>query len=322
MGVLNYIFDGNRMDRVNNNSSGKNSGTGAVKFVVGILLFIAIVTGIYYLYNFLYNATSSQTSVTILPGPLSMAKPSVTVNSATNAAVAQANLTGLLDGGQYSTSLWIYVNSTNGGGPNPPLVHLLDISKDNKSASATASGRGNTLVFIGLNPKNGSLIVRQSTGDATDSQIDNSVAGTSGSHYPLTSLISNYNTAGTTTYTSKDKCDILNGIEYQRWSLITVVGNGRTLDVYIDGKLARSCVYNSQFALSSSDGTGTATIGYNNTNLKGFFSNGQFYNYALTPDQVWTNYQAGPGAGFSFSSFFSNLFSTNISFQTSAALQQ
>lgn len=312
------------MERVNNNSSAKNSGTGTgpVRLVVGILIFVAIVVGLYYLYNFLYGSTTAQTSVTILPGPLSMSKPAVTVNGVTNAAVAQAQLTGLLDGGQYSTSMWVYVNSTSGAGPNPPLIHLLDVSKDSKSASATAAGRGNTLVFIGLNPTNGSLVVRQSTGDATDSQIDNSVAGTSGSHYPLTSLISNYNAAGATTYTSNDKCDILNGIEYQRWSLITVVGNGRTLDVYIDGKLARSCVYKSQFALSSSDGTGTATIGYNNSNLKGFFSNGQFYNYALTPDQVWANYQAGPGAGFSFSSFFSNLFSTNISFQTSGALQQ
>jgi len=71
----------------------------------------------------------------------------------------------------------------------------------------------------------------------------------------------------------------------------------------------------------SSAGTGQAIVGYNNGDrLKGFFSKGEFYNYALTPDQVWANYQAGPGGTFSLSDFFSTLFNINVSFQSSAGL--
>lgn len=306
------------MNRANNSAP---SGGGIFKMGVGLIIFIAIVVGLYYLYDFLYGSTLAKASVSILSGTPSMSKATVNVStvSGTGKAVSMTNLTGVLDGGQYSTSMWIYVSDTKGfnkaGGA--PLAHLLEVSNNRFSDTA----KGNTLLFVGLNPTNGSLVVRQSSSDATE-VIDNAMASssTTATKYPLESLINNYNT-DTKFRNSDDRCDIINGIEYQRWILVTVVGNGRTLDVYIDGKLARSCIYKGSFALGSSAGTGQAVVGYNNEEkLKGFFSKGEFYNYALTPDQVWANYQAGPGGSFSFSDFFSTLFNLNVSFQSSAGL--
>lgn len=289
---------------------------------IGLVIFIVIVIALYYLYDFLYGSTLAKASVSILNGTPSMSKASVNVSTAagTGQAVSLTNLTGVLDGGQYSTSMWIYVSDTKGfntaGGA--PLAHLLEISNSRFSDTA----KGNTLLFIGLNPTNGTLIVRQSSSEETY-MIKNSMSGTEGvsaTKYPLKSLIDNYNTDMKFSNTD-DRCDIINGIEYQRWILVSVVGNGRTLDVYVDGKLARSCVYKGTFSLGSTAGTGQAIVGYNNNgNLKGFFSKGDFYNYALTPDQVWANYQAGPGGTFSFSDFFSNLFNINVSFQSSGSL--
>jgi hypothetical protein len=307
------------MNRANNSAP---SGGGIFKMGVGLIIFIAIVIGLYYLYDFLYGSTLAKASVSILSGTPSMSKATVNVSTATGTgqAVSKTELTGVLDGGQYSTSMWIYVSDTKGfnkaGGAN--LAHLLEVSNNRFSETA----KGNTLVFIGLNPTNGTLVVRQSSGDP-DEVINNSMAAgssTTATKYPLDSLINNYST-DTKFSNSDDRCDIINGIEYQRWILVTVVGNGRTLDVYIDGKLARSCIYKASFALGSTAGTGQAIVGYNNGgNLKGFFSKGDFYNYALTPDQVWANYQAGPGGTFSFSDFFSTLFNLNVSFQSSAGL--
>jgi hypothetical protein len=281
-----------------------------------IILFIVVCIGLYYLYNFLYSSNVAQISVVTLSGTI----PCTKTISATIPAVASTNLTGVLDGGQYSASFWVYIADTKGftAAGGAPLAHLMEIS--NKRFDATPANRGNTLVFVGLNPTNGTLVVRQSTNDATV-QINNSMANnaatTTATLYPLDTLISSY-TSGAT-YTTKDSCDIINGIEYQRWVLITTVANGKTLDVYVDGKLARSCVYKAPFALGSADSTGTASFGYGNGGkLKGFFSNGNFYNYALTPDAVWAMYQAGPGTGFSISSFFSSLFSINTSFGTTA----
>jgi len=306
------------MNRANNAAP---SGGGIFKMGVGLVIFITIVVALYYLYDFLYGSTLAKSSVSILSGTPSMSKATVNVSTVagTGQAVSMTNLTGVLDGGQYSTSMWIYVSDTKGfnkaGGA--PLAHLIEIS-DNRFSDK----KGNTLLFVGLNPTNGTLIVRQSSSEETY-MIKNSMtsaASTTATNYPLDSLINNYST-DTKFSNSDDRCDIINGIEYQRWILVTVVGNGRTLDVYVDGKLARSCVYKASFALMSSAGTGQAVVGYNNQgNLKGFFSKGEFYNYALTPDQVWANYQAGPGGIFSFSDFFSTLFNINVSFQSSAGL--
>ena len=298
-----------------NNSSASNARNAPVKLVMGVLIFIAIVIGLYYLYNFLYGSSYGKASVSILDGtvPTSKADP-------TTQTVKQTELTGVLDGGEYTVSFWVYVSDTKGfpvSSGSPPLAHLLDISDD--AYNATPASRKKTLLFVGLNPSNGSLVVRQNSSDPADPHIDNGVASPTATAYPFRTLVSSYNSGST--YTQNDKCDIANGIEYQRWSLITVVGNGRTLDVYIDGKLARSCVYKGYFSLGNTGGKGTATFGFGNGgNLKGFFSSGQFYNYALSPDQVWTNYQAGPGGGFNVKDFFASLFNVNVSFQTTGAM--
>jgi hypothetical protein len=309
------------MNRANNTSS-SGGGGGFFKMVIGIIILIAIVIGLYYLYDFLYGSSLAKSSVSILNGTpnMSTATANVSTVAGTGQAVSLTNLTGLLDGGQYSASMWVYVSDTKGfnkaGGA--PLAHLLEIS-NNRFSDTT---KGNTLLFVGLNPVNGSIIVRQSSSDTTE-VIDNAmgITGTTSTKYPLESLINNYST-DTKFSNSDDRCDIINGIEYQRWILISVVGNGRTLDVYVDGKLARSCIYKGTFALGSTAGTGQAIVGYNNKgNLKGFFSKGEFYNYALTPDQVWGNYQAGPGGGsFNLTEFFSSLFNINVKFQSTSGL--
>ena len=308
------------MNRANNSPS---SGGGIFKMVIGLIIFIVIVVALYYLYDFLYGSTLAKSSVSILSGSPNMSSATVNVSSATGTgkAVSMTNLTGVLDGGQYSTSMWIYVSDTKGfnAAGGAPLAHLLEISN-----SRFGEDKGNTLLFIGLNPTNGSLIVRQSSSDNSE-VIDNSMDSSNlniltATKYPLESFIKNYS-SNAILNNSDDRCDIINGIEYQRWILVTVVGNGRTLDVYIDGKLARSCIYKGSFALGSRAGTGQAIVGYDNQEkLKGFFSKGEFYNYALTPDQIWANYQAGPGGSFNFSDFFSNLFNINVAFNSSGAL--
>ena len=132
-----------------------------------------------------------------------------------------------------------------------------------------------------------------------------------------TPAIDNYN-AGTT-FKSNDRCDIINGIEFQRWVLVSVVANSRTLDVYIDGKLARSCVYKSGFAIGAKGGNATAYFGLNNGgNLKGYFANGNFFKYALTPDAVWKIYQDGPAGPYSTWNWLMSLFSVNVTLNQSA----
>jgi hypothetical protein len=303
-----------------NANTGSNATTSMIpKNLVGIILLVLFLVGIYYLYQFLYGKNPSYGSVSLLSGTPSMSKTTTDTTSG-KTVVAASEITGVLDGGEYTASFWVYVSDTKGfsAASGTKLAHLLEIS-NNRFVTGGAT-KGNTLIFVGLNPINGSLVVRQNTSDPGES-INNSLAATgiTGTRYPLDSLITSYNSG--TTFTSDDRCDITNGIEYQRWVLVTVVGNGRTLDVYIDGKLARSCVYKAGFALGSPTGKAQAYFGMDNGgSLKGYFSNGNFYNYALTPDAVWALYQQGPGGTFSIMDFFKNLFSVNVSFATSSGL--
>lgn len=293
------------------------STSSLAKPLIGIVLFILVIVGLYYLYNFLYGSNLSYGEVTLLSDVRPTTKTSPVSGAAGKTAVSATSLSGVMDGGQYTASMWVYIADTKSF-PVTQLAHLLEIS-NNRFAT---EGKGDTLLFLGINPRDGTLIVRQSTADDSY-KISNSstadIGGSSGNFkYPLTDLIGGTNP---TLLTKDDRCDILNGIEYQRWVLITIVGNGRTLDVYVDGKLARSCVYKSNFALGSTTGQGTALIGFGNEGaLKGYFANSKFYNYALAPDAIWSLYQAGPTGYFNISSFFSNLFNVNVSFGTSAEL--
>jgi hypothetical protein len=300
----------------NTPANASNTGSSFLKPMLGIVIFIAILVGLYYLYNFLYGSSASQATVEILPRSLlsmDAAKQIDTDSSGQKTdAVHISTVTGIPDGGTYSVSFWIYIADSKGfaNASGSRLAHLLEIS--NKRFDSTATNRGNTLLFVGLNPVNGSLVVRQSTSDPTESINNSLTAGVSATQYPLQTLINGYNSGST--YTSDDRCDIINGVEYQRWLLVSVVSNGRTLDVYIDGKLARSCVYKAGYALGG-NGKAAAIFGQGNgANLKGFFTNGSFYNYALTPDAIWSIYQAGPKGYFNFGQFFSNLFNIDVAF--------
>jgi hypothetical protein len=296
-------------NRANARPSGGNN------LIISVIVIVLVLVGLYYLYQFLYGTPSSQATVSILSAPTSASTINAPDVIATNA------LTGILDGGAYTMSMWVYINNTVGFATTAaPLAHLFDIgNKPPKEAVPGTSGY-DTMLFVGLNPINGSLIIRQSTSDSTVEINNNMASGTAGTStkYGLSTLITNYNTGDT--YTKDDRCDIINGIEYQRWILITVVANGRTLDVYIDGKLARSCVYKANYALLSAAGTATASVGAGNAGkLKGFFSNIKYSNYAFTPDAIWAQYQSGPGEPFSVTNFFNNLFGTNVSFGSSSA---
>jgi hypothetical protein len=302
---------------LNRMNASANTGTAALKPFFTLVIFIGVLIGLYYLYNWLYGSQEIQSDVDLVPAgkPLDFSK-----STGTNPSIAQYDINGIQDGGQYSMTFWVYISKTSGftsgNGTIPKLAHFIDISNDR--FNTTAASKGKTLIFVGMNPQDGSLIVRQNAAD--DVGIDNAASKISSISYPLTDLINNYN-ATNSTYTTDDRCDILNGIEYQRWVMIGVVANSRTLDVYIDGKLARSCVYKAPFGVDASGSPNIkATIGNNEAGkLNGFMSSGKFYNYAVTPDKMWSKYMAGPKGEFSFSSFFNTMFSTEFTVNTSDA---
>jgi hypothetical protein len=103
---------------------------------------------------------------------------------------------------------------------------------------------------------------------------------------------------------SSSLCD-LPDIELQRWVNITVAVNGKTIDVYLDGKLARSCVLPSLFKVDA--GGYTANL-LDYGGFGGSISTTIMYDTALGPDAIYKNYMAGPEPITSIQQWFSSFF--------------
>ena len=296
-------------------------GGGYGSNLIGFVIVIVVLYLLYALYNWLFSKKDNTTITQI--GGFNMPMGTVMKDNQNvylkrtqegNTYVASQLLKGFTNAGQYSTSMWVYViDSKTSTGSQSKLCNLLEInSGESTRFNTTKAKRGKTLLYIGLNPKNAALVVRQSTMDGENS-IDNTLDQADATHpstkYPLSTLVSSYNSGST--YTGNDRCDIVNGIEYQRWVLISTVANGRTLDVYIDGKLARSCVYKAGYL--GGNGIATAYLGLDNDDkLKGYFSAINYYEYALSPEEVWRTYQTGPGGPFSLSNWLSSYFTLTL----------
>ena len=81
--------------------------------------------------------------------------------------------------------------------------------------------------------------------------------------------------------------------------------NGKTVDVYIDGKLARSCVLPSLVQVDS--GGYTADL-LDYGGFGGYVNSIQMYNYALAPNSVYNMYMGGPNPITSIGGFFTSFF--------------
>ena len=85
-----------------------------------------------------------------------------------------------------------------------------------------------------------------------------------------------------------EACSVDN-IPLQKWVNVSVVLNNRTLDIYIDGKLERSCVLRGVPRLNKNDLTFA-----NPDTFYGQLSRFQYFNRAITPDEVHQIYTRGP----------------------------
>ena len=280
------------MSPVNARFGKMRGGAVTTQTVTGVLLIFAVLIVLYYIYRWVSASDPASASTVIVDS----ANPPIPLSS----VGTTKDISPIFDGGQYSVSMWVYVSDTKGflGSPTK-LAHLLEISDTRFDVTSTSPppiqnprNTGRTLIFVGLNPADGTLVVRQGT--ATDGEkIDNTLPTNTNGNYPLGDLINRYNDGNL--YTAKDKCDITNGIEYQRWVLITVTSNGKTLDVYVDGKLARSCVYRGRWLLNGSNGNARLSILQGNANnLRGWMNGVNYFNYALNPEEVWRIYMNGP----------------------------
>jgi len=105
--------------------------------------------------------------------------------------------------------------------------------------------------------------------------------------YPLTNSIKVVTShTGSNGMTS---CDVEN-IPLQKWVHLTYVMNNRSVDIYVNGKLERTCVLE---GIPKNNANDKLTVNYNN-GFYGKMGKMQYFTRSLSPEEIVSLYMAGP----------------------------
>jgi len=245
--------------------------------VFKVAVFALIALALYYFYKWL-NGSGELTDVVIYTNTTD-GLPAYDLTKPTTFSPANSDIPMLFEGGEYSFSTWIYINNwVVNKGYNKPFFSL----------SGGSGSFMTTVLYLGQNvPKLG---IRTSVSDGTAGSSGLNLSNTELSKIrPLTG-----NGFGISPYTDAGGdfklCDV-ESIDLQRWVNITVVLSGRTQDVYIDGKMSRSCVLPGMFKVGGDQPTIVLGGPYG---FGGLIGTTKAANFAYSPDQVYKIYQNGP----------------------------
>ena len=181
----------------------------------------------------------------------------------------------------YGYSVWIYVDAWTNTATNPSGLNLPSINKNILTRTTTGSAPA---FILYLDNATNVLNLRMSLSTAT------------------------------VTYQT---CTVKN-IKLQKWVNITMSIYGNTVDLYLDGKLVKTCVLTAMpVGTLNTDlyvgGTMTTTgpIASSGGDLVGYISNVLYKNDYFTPEDAWDIYSAGYGGAGMFD--FANRYKLNFS---------
>jgi hypothetical protein len=207
------------------------------------------------------------------------------------------------EGGEYSVNTWVYINSFNTNLNTPK--HVLEIKGENFSTLLIALGAMNNTLIVRTHNENvvsgfqsggGSPPPGRGSPPPSEGPVQGSLAASD-----VDSIFS----YGYTTDSPPPICD-LPQVDLQRWTMITVVLSGRTTDVYLDGKLSRSCTSPSYYRV---DPTGVTMNLLDRGGFDGYIGNTSSGAYTMNPDEIYRAYLGGPnGSSMNVISWFLSLF--------------
>jgi len=99
---------------------------------------------------------------------------------------------------------------------------------------------------------------------------------------------------------TKHTCTVKN-VPIQKWVNIIVSFNNRTLDIYMNGKLVKTCYMPNVGQISASDDVVISPTG---KTFSGMTSKFKFWNTSMDPQKAWYTYSDGFAPGLGLASFF------------------
>jgi hypothetical protein len=260
--------------------------SGGSGWIITAVLAVVIVGLLYLAYSYLYAGGKNASYSLLLDGEAIARNP---------VRMSGKRVPSISTGTDFTLSFWFYIDDYN---------YRASRSKFLFSLGPELLGDNTRNVLVGvMAPTTNDLMLRanarvQSATAPAPGTMPSASMGSAGpditQELTLRSLLSQQtsmemfqSTAGTDALAP---CDIRE-VPLQRWVNLTVVVSGRTMDVYVDGKLTRSCVLDSivqvphgKLALRMGDYGG----------FGGRVSYVQMWASQLTPDAIYGIYQMGP----------------------------
>uniref|UniRef100_A0A6C0DUQ8 Lectin/glucanase superfamily protein n=1 Tax=viral metagenome TaxID=1070528 RepID=A0A6C0DUQ8_9ZZZZ len=290
------------MSGIMNAAANKSSPIGRL---VPMLLVLAGLIGLYYLYQYLFGPKSTN-AYTLISGT-----QNANIDPSKPITITSDKLPIIYEGGEFTISTWIYV--TNWSYRTGFNKSIISVGGPNFDTIRVYLGGNKPKLSVRLQTKDMSGAMNAVPSGATAINVN---LGATKSQVPVESL--DKGTQNATFGILQTDSGLLDGsplcdlpeIDLQRWVNITVSVNGRTVDVYMDGKLARSCVLPSFFKVDAG-GYSANLLAYGG--FGGQIATTTMYDSALNPEVVYKNYMAGPQPITNIGQWFSSFFAPGVS---------
>lgn len=188
--------------------------------------------------------------------------------STINASSLATNGSSSVPSTNFTYSIWFYINDWNYRYGEPKVVF-------GRMGSTSTSSTGTSISGVsGLDPCPAVVL----------HPVENNLSISLGC-YPG---MSEEPTTNTTSRTVVHTCSVAN-IPIQAWVNLTVVVYGRSMDVYIDGKLVKTCLLPGVAAINNNSNVYVTPNG----GFNGYTAKLQYYPTALNPQQAWNIYSQG-----------------------------
>jgi len=246
--------------------------------ILSTVSFLAVLIAILYVvYTYLYPS-DDPTYTQFLKGEADARGP---------VRMDKSRVPAIYTGGEFTFSFWVYIDDWNYRASASKFLFAI-------SPELLTSTSVSPLVGV-LAPLKNSLIIRASEIDHKTLPAPGSATGSAAPDITTESNLQNLLEQKTSmsmfeSTIETTPCDIKE-IALQRWTCVTIVSSGRVLDVYMDGKLTRSCVLKN--VLDVPRGQLKLRLGENG-GFGGRYSSVQMWNQQLTPDLIYGIYQMGP----------------------------
>lgn len=179
---------------------------------------------------------------------------------------------GEVEASNFAYSVWFYVNDWNYRYGEPKIIL-------GRMGAQSSDGKGSIQGISGINPCPAIVL----------GPVENNVA-VSLACYPG----AEQSTASSSNKTIIHTCMVAN-IPIQKWVNLVVSVYGRSMDLYIDGKLVRTCLLPGTAQINSNSDLHVTPKG----GFDGWTSKIQYYPNSLNPQEVWNIYASGYSTGLS-----------------------